>query len=246
MQQCHEDDFFWLHFGPVMFEEERWAAAVWEAEEAVRLLQIPPGGSILDACCGVGRHSLEFAHLGYRVTGVDRTEGYLEAAMDSAEADGMDIEFVLEDVRRFCRKNSFDGIVNMFTSFGYFETIEEEQQTLLNFYTSLKPNAKLLIDVIGKELLARNFTTSEWYEHDGGFVISRYAIKDDWTKLWNRWIYYKEGERYEYSFAHRVFSAQELKNLLLQTGFRQVDIFGTLEGDPYDEHADRLIALARK
>ncbi len=246
MSSWYEDDQFWLMFAPVMFEEDRWAAAEEEVREAARMLGLRPEDPVMDSCSGVGRHSLEFARMGYRVTAVDRTEAYLEAARDSADADGLEIEFVLADVRTFIRKEAFSGIVNLFTSFGYFDTIEEELTLLRNYHESLREGGRLVIDVIGKELLAHNFKPSEWYEYDGMYVIAAYSILEDWTKLHNRWVLYKDDEKYEFSFAHRIFSGEELKQLLRDAGFSDVRVYGDLKGSPYDVHAERLVACGTK
>ena len=246
MKSWYEDDLFWLHFAPIMFQEERWAAAGAEARHTARHLGMPAGGFLLDSCCGVGRHSVEFAKMGYTVTGFDRTVGYLEAARETADAEGVEIEFVRGDVREFVRPGYFDGIANLFTSFGYFDAIEEDEQTLRNYYNSLKIGGRIIIDIIGKELLAKNFQSSEWYEYDGGYVIAEYTVTDDWTRLCNRWIYYKEGTRFEYTFSHRVYSAAELEILLRKAGFGSLRIFGDFDGRPYDINAERLIIVAEK
>jgi SAM-dependent methyltransferase len=246
MKAWYEDDLFWLHFAPVMFQDERWAAAGVEARETARLLGMPEGGALMDSCCGVGRHTVEFARMGFQVTGVDRTEGYLEAAQETADAEGVVIEFIQGDIREFVRPEYFDGIANLFTSFGYFESIDEDVRTLQNYYESLKIGGKVIIDVIGKELLARNFQPSEWYEYDGGYVIAEYGIIEDWSRLLNRWIYYRDGSRFEYTFSHRVYSAAELEGLLRRTGFGSIQIFGDFDSRPYDARAERLIIVAEK
>jgi cyclopropane fatty-acyl-phospholipid synthase-like methyltransferase len=242
----YEDDTFWLTFAPVMFEEGRWAAAAEEARAAAGMLGLSSGSRLMDSCSGVGRHSLEFARMGLRVTAVDRTSAYIDAARDSAEADGVEIEFIHADVREFVREGGFDGIVNLFTSFGYFETLEEELTVLRNYRASLRPGGRLIIDVIGKELLAKNFTPFEWYEYDGMYVLAHYAVQDNWNRLFNRWILYRDGERFEYSFSHRVFSAEELTGLLNTAGFTTIGVYGDINGIPYDLNADRLVVCAEK
>ena len=73
-----EEDSFWEIAGPVLFTEQRWEYAPREVGAMVSLLGLSPGARVLDMCCGVGRHSLEFARRGFRVTGVDRTGTYLD------------------------------------------------------------------------------------------------------------------------------------------------------------------------
>ena len=154
-QPWHEQDEFWETVAPILFAQRRWSDAPAEVEEVVSLLGIGPGAHILDLCCGVGRHSLELARRGFRVTGVDRTRLYLDRASKQAEAEGLKIEFVQDDMRTFCRPDAFDVVINLFTSFSYFEDPEEDRQVLVNVYRSLKPGGVFVLEMLGKEILAR-------------------------------------------------------------------------------------------
>ena len=242
-----EDDSFWADFAPLMFNDQRWSLAEEEAEAVIKLTDLKLPGRILDTCCGVGRHSLAFAARGFHVTGVDRTRIYLDAALESSRVEGYDIEFLLEDVRRFVRPGSFDAAVNMFTSFGYFENESEEKAFLSNVYTSLKPEGVFILDLMGKELLARDFRESEWFEQGDYLVLQKHRVLGHWERLENRWIVMeKEGKTIDYTFSHSVYSAVEISALLAEAGFSQVLIFGSLDGRPYNEHAERLIAVGKK
>jgi 2-polyprenyl-3-methyl-5-hydroxy-6-metoxy-1,4-benzoquinol methylase len=98
MAEWHEDGCFWDTFAGFMFNAQRIAAAAEEVECMAALLGIRRGQSILDLCCGVGRHALEFARRGFAVTGVDRTRSYLERARICAGHDGLQVEFVDSDM----------------------------------------------------------------------------------------------------------------------------------------------------
>jgi len=66
-----EDDHFWEAVQRFVFSEQHWEVAPVQVEKILDLMKPPPGAQILDLCCGVGRHSVELARRGYRVTGVD-------------------------------------------------------------------------------------------------------------------------------------------------------------------------------
>src|SRR5690349_19507514 len=74
-----ESEDFWRDLYPFMFPEERFAAAKDEVTSILALTRCE-GGTVLDLCCGPGRHSLEFAQLGFNVTGVDRSRFLLDIA----------------------------------------------------------------------------------------------------------------------------------------------------------------------
>jgi SAM-dependent methyltransferase len=242
----HEDDDFWETLEPFMFAEERWAAAGAEVDQVVSLLGLKPPAGILDLCCGPGRHSLELARRGFRVTGVDRTAAYIEKARERAEAEGLTIEFAQDDMRRFCRPDAFDGAVSLFSSFGYFENLDEDRQVLTNLRCSLREGGALVVDVMGKEALARVFRQRHWGEQDAAILLTEAKIASGWTMIDNRWIVLKGQGRKEFRVLHRLYPAAELSALLRECGFSAVEIYGDLAGAPHDHEAERLVAVAHK
>jgi SAM-dependent methyltransferase len=242
----HDDDNFWEAFGAMMFGDARWTAAPQEMEQAVRLMGLPEGATVLDMGCGQGRHSLALAERGFRVTGVDRTEVYLAVARQKAAEAGLSVEWVLDDMRDFHRANHFDGVISMYTSFGYFEPVGENLQVLRNLHASLKPEGVALIDVMGKEVLARIFQPRDWIERNGAFYLMERQVERDWSWMDNRWIVLRDGHRQEFHVAHWIYCAAELSGMLREAGFEQVSVFGDLQGSDYDQAAERLVVVARK
>jgi ubiquinone/menaquinone biosynthesis C-methylase UbiE len=247
MTTWHEGDEFWHVMAPFLFSQRLWAAAPIEIDQMLQLLDLHPGASVLDLCCGPGRHALELARRGFCVTGVDRTAAYLNMARQRAEEEGLAVEFILEDMRDFCRPQAYHGALLMYTSFGYFEDPAENQQVLLNVQRSLAPGGTLIVDMMGKEVLARIFLERTWSEHeDGVFLLQERKVSRNWSWIENRWIVLDVGRRHEFEVSHWLYSASELVSLLYNAGFGEVDIYGDLEGAAYDHHAKRLVAAARK
>jgi SAM-dependent methyltransferase len=246
MRNWHQDDELWEIIAPFIFEDQRWKDAPVEIDRIVPLLSLNPGASVLDLCCGPGRHALELARRGCRVTGVDRTAAYLNKAKEKADEEGLTIEFVQDDMRNFCRPNTFDGAIMMLTSFGYFEAPAENLRVLANVYRSLRDTGSLLLDLIGKEVLARIHCERDWREQDGALFLEERIITNDWSRMENRWILQHGHERHEFKVTFCIYSASELSTLLKESGFGSVEIYGDLEGSPYDQTAKRLVAVARK
>jgi SAM-dependent methyltransferase len=242
----YEEDFFWETVAPVLFGEQRWSDAPTDVENALTLLGISPGASVLDLCCGVGRHSLELARRGIQVTAVDRTSAYLERARKQAEQEGLDIEFVQDDMRTFCRPGAFDAVVNLFTSFGYFDDPEDDRQVVLNVHESLKPGGIFLMDMAGKEIAARVFQERGWREEDAVIILEERKVTNNWGRMDNRWIILKGGEKQEFRLSLRLYSAVELSTLLGGCGFDKLDVYGDMTGSPYDHMAKRLVVVAHK
>ncbi len=245
-QLWYEQDEFWKLITPLLFNSERIRSAGQEVEQVVSLLKLQPGMSICDLCCGIGRHSVELGRLGYCVTGVDRTGLYIEQAKKKADEQGLNIRFVQDDMRSFCEPNTFDAVINIFTSFGYFEKVTDDERVLENVYKSLKDGGKFLVDIIGKEVLARIFQEKRWYEEDGTIILEEAKLSEDWSSIENRWIIIRDDKRDEFRFSLRLYSAAQLSELLKSCGFGKVEIHGDLSGTPYDQTAKRLVVVAHK
>jgi SAM-dependent methyltransferase len=246
MNAWHEQDTFWVKWAPVLFHERRWEKTQEEVTNIISLLKISPGSFVLDLCCGPGRHSLELARRGFSVIGVDRTKTYLEKARKQAEIEGLKVEFIQEDMRSFCKPNTFDVAINLFTSFGYFEDIDDDKKVITNVYRSLKNRGVFLIDIMGKEVLARIFRERDWYEVNNIIVLEERKICRNWSWIENRWIMIKDGKMEEYKISLRLYSAAELTALLNDCGFNAIEVYGDLMGAPYDHTAKRLVLVAHK
>ncbi|HBY61213.1 MAG TPA: SAM-dependent methyltransferase [Solibacterales bacterium] len=241
----YENDDFWAALLEHFFTEDRWTAAAEEAARAAKLMGIAPGAAVLDLGCGPGRHTLALARLGYRVTGVDRTNLYLEEAHKRAVRDRLEIELVHEDMRRFQRPAAYDGAVNLLSSFGYFADRGDDLLVLRNLRASLRPGAALVLDLYSKELVAKNFSANEWSEcPDGTLWLQQREILPDWDQIRIRWLFQKGDRKREFTFEHRLYSGVELRDLLHTAGFGTVTLYGSLDGAPYDRNAQRLVARA--
>ncbi len=246
MKPWHEDDAFWRDTAQVMFGERRWAAAPEEVDKITALAGLQPGMHVLDLCCGVGRHSLELARRGYRMTGVDRTAAYLAEAQRRAAGEGLDVEWVQADMREFRRPAAFDVALNLFTSFGFFEDPADDRCVAENLAYSLKPGGALLVEMMGKEILARIFQPRGWHEDNGLIVLEERKVTRNWGWMENRWIIIRGNERVEHRLSHRLYAATELISLLISSGFMAAEAYGGLDGSPYDHTAKRLVVLARR
>jgi SAM-dependent methyltransferase len=244
----HEDDSFWETWEPWMFTQQRIADAKDDVDRVTKLIKIEPEAHILDLCCGVGRHSLEFARRGYRITGFDRTKKYLDKARKQAKEEGLDIEFVQGDMRFFLRPNTFNVIINMFTSFSYFEDPQEDKRVIENVFESLKAGGRFIIQMHGKETLAKIFRERDWHDNKdiGMIVLEERKVIKNWSWMVNRWIMLKGDERIENVVTHRLYAGSEIAALLHDCGFNQVDLYGDLEGSPYDQTARQLIVVGYK
>jgi len=242
-----EDDTLWERLESFLFTQFRSRAiTVGEVEQLLRLIQPPPGAAVLDLCCGPGRHALELARRGFQITGVDRTARYLASARAAATREGLTIEFVQEDMRHFQRSAAFDLALNLFSSFGYFEDIGEDLQVLRHLHRSLKPGGQVLLEMAGKEPLARTFQPRTWHRHTerDEYLLEERIVREGWRWIENHWIWLHGAEQQVFTFGIRLYSGAELTDLLVEAGFSDVQLYGSLAGTPYDHTAQRLVAVA--
>jgi len=229
-----------------MFPESRFADAPVEIKKVLSLTR-PNGKAVLDLCCGPGRCSIALAKAGFKVTGIDRTSFLLNKARIKAREAKENIEWIETDMRDFVRPGAFNLVISMFTSFGYFDNKDEDLEVLKHTHTNLRPGGVCLIDVTGKEWLAKVYqeTISDILP-DGTKRIQRHEIFDDWTRIRNEWILIRKGRAKSFKFHHTIYSGQELRDRMEQAGFIKVKLFGSFEGDEYGQNAQRLIAVGYK
>ncbi|MDR0524632.1 MAG: class I SAM-dependent methyltransferase [Spirochaetaceae bacterium] len=255
-KEWFNEEYLWQQFAPIMFDAKHWEEIPAVADGITRFADLnlygdpplpPPGPRLLDLCCGFGRVALELARREFLVTGVDLTQAYLETGREDAEYENLAIEWIQADIRSFKRPAFFDVATNLYISFGYFERIEDDRLTAENVFASLKSGGTFIIETLGKELVARDFTVREWFPKAGFTVLTEYTLLDSWSTLHNRWILFKDGRQVtERTFTQRLYAASELRSLLLDVGFASVEIYGDWKGSPYDHQAEVLILVARK
>ncbi len=242
------DEQLWLEFYQTMFSEQQFELA---AEQVPYIIQLcgTQAEKILDLACGPGRHVLPLAAAGYTVTAVDTSDyllGRLKEAL-AATAISDQVEIVATDMRQFSRDNSYDLVLSMWTSFGYFDHLGDDLKVLQNVYASLRDGGKFLLDVAGKEYILHNYEPVLVRELEGeDLLIEQPVLCDNLSRLENDWTLVSGENVYRAQFALNIYTAVELQNLLFEAGFSAVQIFGDLEGSEYDLDSDRLIILASK
>ena len=245
-QPWHDQDNFWELFEPYLFNEERLSRTKEEVEQIISLVMPQPHERFLDLCCGIGRHSLALARLGFEVVGVDRTHHFIQKAGQIAEDEALNAAFITSDMREFCRPEQFDVVINMFGSFGYFEDQNDNRKVACNMFASLRSGGRFLIETNGKEIEARDFQPKNWFQHGDSFVLLERRPVDDWRRIYSRWIVIKDNQPVEHSVSVCLYSAKELCSLLFECGVSEVHVYGSLAGIEYNHLAKRLVVIAYK
>lgn len=240
----YDDEKLWVDFACVMFPQRRERDAA-ETVATSPLLKVAAGTRVLDLACGPGVHVVPLARQGAAVTGVDLSDVLLARAGKACERAGVSARLERADMRSYVERGAYDLVINMYTSFGYFTEPGDNLAVLRNAYESLTPGGALLVDVLGKEVLAswvgRPQAVDIDQEHGGGTVFMRDTILDDWSRLRSDWTLVRGDTAREASITCVLYSAAELRGLFEQAGFTGVECFGGFDASPYDNHARRLI-----
>lgn len=246
MSEWSDDETFWEAMEPALCAPARLALAEGDVTAILASVPLHPTSRVLDLGCGPGAHAIAFARRGHRVTGVDTSGRLLDRARSAARGADVQVEWVEADMREFSRPAGFDLICSLYASFGYFDD-HQNRQVLENACSSLAPDGALLLDVIGREAAARYWQERRWHEVGDVLYLERCATADDWSSMVSDWIVVRGGVRADFRVKQRLYSAIELRELLLSVGFAGVQLAGGLDPQTvYDASARRLVAIARR
>ena len=197
-----ENETFWEAIYPFIFIEERFTTAEAEVAELAKLTGTP-FRKVLDLCCGPGRHSIPLARQGAQVTAVDRSPFLLEKGSIAGGAGKTHDRMGTRGYALLRSSGEFDLVINLFTSFGYFGEIQEDLAVLKNVFNSLTPGGCFVIDLMGKEIIARRFSPSAVDKlPDGSILVQMREITDDWYRIRSHW-FLSESRAHGSSFRSR-------------------------------------------
>ena len=197
---------------------------------------------ILDLGCGRGRHSLNMARRGYKVTGFDLSERAIQKARDRATNEGLTIDFRIHDMREPLDEQ-FDAILNLFTTFGYFDDDAENIRVLQAMSRMLRPSGRLVIDYLNANNVARSLNPHEGGSLDNlSYDITR-EIEEGTNMVVKTIRFHKQnGEAREYQERVKLYDLSWFKEHLSRYNLTLVKCYGNYDGDPFDEYtSDRLL-----
>ncbi len=251
------ESWFDTPFYHILYQDRDYEEAAYFMRALSTALDIQKEDHILDLACGRGRHSIYLNRLGHRVTGVDlsgNSIAFAKAQLQNPQLqqstpslqplDASRIEFRVHDMTQ-PMDQAFDVVLNLFTSFGYFQTEADNLKAIKAIKKSLKPGGKAVIDFMNTPFILQNlvpenqktesgitFTMNR--RHDSGFIY-----KD---------IHFTTKEKvYHFTEKVRAFQLEDFQSLYDQAGLELVDLYGSYKLEDYDKKtSERMIMVLKR
>lgn len=217
-----------------------------EAEEFINNLleeiDLDSGAYILDLACGKGRHSRYLASLGYKVLGVDLSENSIKEAK---QFESENLKFEVRDMRAPFTEDAFDLVLNLFTSFGYFDDKKDNYKVLNAIETMMNEDGYFVIDFMNVEKVIRTLVEKEQKEIDGVLFDITREVKDGFIVKNIKVI---DGEKV-FNFQEKVqaLTIDNFKEMIAKTDLVVDNFYGNYNLDIFDaDTSDRLIIVGTK
>jgi SAM-dependent methyltransferase len=224
----------------ILYKDRNDADAQLFMQNITQFLQLPKDTHILDLPCGKGRHSVYLNSLGYRVTGGDLSENSISYAK---QFENDRLKFKIKDMRVPFR-NQYDAVFNLFTSFGYFETDEDEIDVLRNMKQGLSNEGVLVLDFLNVVNVKNTLVEKEVKTVEGiDFHIER-DIKDGF--ILKHISFTDKGKDHSYTERVKYLDLERFQSYFAAAGLTIQHLFGDYQLSDYNEQtSDRLILVAR-
>ena len=217
-----------------------------EAQEFISTLlfklELYAGERVLDVACGKGRHSRVFHEKGMSVLGFDLSSKSIEQA---SIYENPTLEFHKHDMRvPYKNWGEFDAAVNLFTSFGYFDSTDEDISSLKNIADVLKPGGFFVQDYLNAESVLTDLPSKGKKKLNG--------VQFSWVKQFNNGFITKDidvkdgSKKLHFQEKVKVYSADELISIHESSGFKVNEVFGNYKLDYYEERSPRIILISEK
>ncbi|MBI4042318.1 MAG: methyltransferase domain-containing protein [Deltaproteobacteria bacterium] len=200
-----------------------------EVDRIVDVAKIGPSDKILDLCCGQGRHTLELAKRGLaNIEGVDNSRSLIRIARGRAKKMGLAIRFHEREVRNLNRlysEGTFDSILILGNSFGYFDSVEDDVSVLKACHRLLKENKPIVLDITDGEYQRSHFQPRSWEWIDKQHMVCRErSLSKTSDRLITREvvIHSARGVIVDQFYAERLFTQEQLRKLLTEAGFTRI------------------------
>jgi len=204
--------------------------------------QIPKASKLLDVACGKGRHAIYFNKKGLDVIGIDLSKNSINIANESTNST---LKFKVHDMRNVFLKNKFEVVVNLFTSFGYFENDNDDQRALNAMSSNLKKEGLLIIDFMNVTRIIKNLIICEEKNIEGVNFKIRRNFKDNY--ITKNISFIDNLKTYHFKETVKALTLNDFSKYIANAGLEIIDVFGSYNLQKFnEENSERLIIICKK
>jgi len=206
-------------------------------------------GTILDLCCGTGRHSIILHKRGWKAIGLDLSKNLLTIAKQRMKEERAEFPLVRADMRHFpFRKHVFDAVICMFTSLGYLPSESEDIKSFKEIRRTLRKDGEFLLDVMNKDHLVRVFQEREWAEYEPFYMLEKRSLDLSASRLISQWTIIRKDTKEVISLQHnlRLYSLQAVKQMLNEARLKVTKVNGGYDKKEFSSDSSRMIVTARR
>ena len=210
-------------------------------DKLVKVTELTSDQKTLDLCCGKGRHSKYLNQKGFYVKGVDLSEKSIEFAK---KFENDSLTFEIHDMRDEMKGCQFDVVLNLFTSFGYFEDHKDNQKVIKSVFSYLNEGGIFVIDFLNIHKVLSKLPLQETKSFQNiEFNINKNLVNGFIVKT----ITFTDDKPYKFQEKVAALDFDFFKNALESEGFEITDVYGSYDLDKFDiSKSDRLIINAIK
>lgn len=208
----------------------------------LQTIQLRQGDKVLDAACGAGRYSYLLAEKGFDVYGFDLSKSLLKIANQNAFEFSIPQKFVCADIRRFCSRVRFKAVFNLFTSFGYFNSDEDNFAFVKNSVNFISEGGYFVIDFLNSNYVIKNIIPESKQNLNGKVIIEKRSVKKERVE---KEIVISENENSQ-KFIESValYSSEKIITKFEEYGFCIVKLLGDYSGNNFNkDNSERFIGI---
>lgn len=211
-----------------------------------RALGLEAGARVLDVPCGLGRHSLELAASGFRITGVDLSREAIEEARANAATRGLAVDWQVADMRELPWEGKFDGAFCFGNSFGYLDPAGN-REFIRAVSRALKPGARFAIDTgMTAESILPRLRDREWAQIDDILFLEENRYHAAESRIETIYTFVRGGVTETRTGLQCVYTLRELCALLSQAGLTPGEPHAAVDGTPFRLASPCLVLVSEK
>jgi len=217
-----------------------------EADYLQRALKLRPGARVLDVPCGSGRHSLELASRGFKMTGVDISSEQIEEAVRQAGARKLGVDWKRSEMRDLAWEAEFDAAFCMGNSFGYLDPAGNGE-FLKAVSRSLKPGGRFVMDYgMAAESILPSLRDREWMKIEDILFLEENRYHPLESCVETTYTFVRGGKADVRTGLQWVYTVRELRALLDRAGLPAEELHTSLEGEPFRLGSRYLLVTAAR